>query len=206
MRTGILVWDLPVRLFHWLLAVAILGAWVTHKMGTGAFGWHRWFGYASLVLVAFRVVWGFVGPRHARFTDFLRGPAAVWRYAHDWLSPRAVSAPRATIRSAAGWSSCSWCSLLLKVLPGSSLMTRSSAPALCMDTFPMRPATNSPRGIACWPTRCGMRSVCTFVAIAAYLVLRRENLIGPMITGRKSGSWVPADARQYRARAYGSRC
>ena len=88
---GTLVWDLPVRLFHWLLAAAILGAWVTHKMGTGAFAWHRWFGYACLVLVAFRIVWGFVGTCHARFADFLRGPAAMGRYARNWLSPRSVS-------------------------------------------------------------------------------------------------------------------
>jgi cytochrome b len=75
-----LVWDLPLRLTHWVLALTVTGAWATHYAGSRWFGWHRGLGYATLVLVAFRIAWGFVGTRHARFADFLRGPRVVLDY------------------------------------------------------------------------------------------------------------------------------
>jgi cytochrome b len=75
-----LVWDLPLRATHWLLVLAIAGSWATHYAGIEWFAWHRRFGYAALVLVAFRIVWGFVGTRHARFASFVRGPGAVLAY------------------------------------------------------------------------------------------------------------------------------
>jgi len=75
-----LIWDLPVRLFHWLLVVCIAGSWATHYAGVQWFTWHRRCGYAVLVLVAFRVIWGFVGTYHSRFRNFLRGPRAIVSY------------------------------------------------------------------------------------------------------------------------------
>lgn len=76
-----LVWDLPTRAFHWTLVACVAGSWMTHELGTQWFEWHERLGYATLVLVCFRIAWGFVGPRHARFSSFLRGPAAVADYA-----------------------------------------------------------------------------------------------------------------------------
>lgn len=84
-----LVWDLPIRLFHWLLVLALAGAWLTHELGVKYMDWHMRFGYGVIGLVLFRIVWGFAGPRHARFGDFLRGPGAVAAYARDWLAGRA---------------------------------------------------------------------------------------------------------------------
>lgn len=75
-----LVWDLPLRGFHWCLVLSLAGSWVTHELGVQWFEWHVRFGYVTLVLVGFRLAWGFVGPRHARFASFLRGPAAVLGY------------------------------------------------------------------------------------------------------------------------------
>lgn len=75
-----LVWDLPVRLVHWLIVLGVAGSWATHYAGIEWFAWHRRLGYAVLVLVAFRLVWGCVGTRHARFTSFLRGPRAILGY------------------------------------------------------------------------------------------------------------------------------
>lgn len=75
-----LVWDLPLRLTHWALVVSVAGAWATHYAGAEWFAWHRRLGYVTLVLVLFRLVWGFVGTRHARFAGFLRGPAVVLAY------------------------------------------------------------------------------------------------------------------------------
>jgi cytochrome b len=74
------VWDLPVRVTHWLLVLAVAGCWATHYAGIEWFAWHRRFGYVVLVLVMFRVAWGVLGTRHALFTRFVRGPAAILAY------------------------------------------------------------------------------------------------------------------------------
>jgi cytochrome b len=79
------VWDLPVRIFHWLLVAAFVGAFVTNKMGVAYFGWHVLCGYAVIVLVAFRIVWGIVGTRHALFRNFVRGPIETVRYTASLL-------------------------------------------------------------------------------------------------------------------------
>ncbi len=76
-----LVWDLPVRIFHWLFAASILASWGTAELGFSWMKWHIRLGYWMIGLLSFRVLWGFVGPRHARFTSFLKGPRSVWRYA-----------------------------------------------------------------------------------------------------------------------------
>ncbi len=72
------LWDLPLRVFHWSLVILIPLAWWTGEEGD--FDWHSWVGYSLLVLVSARIVWGFVGSRHARFTDFFKGPGAVVAY------------------------------------------------------------------------------------------------------------------------------
>lgn len=75
----ILVWDAPVRVFHWLMVLSFAGAYLTAES-------ERWrlvhvsLGYTLGGLVAFRLVWGLLGTRHARFSSFVRGPAAVMRY------------------------------------------------------------------------------------------------------------------------------
>lgn len=82
---GILVWDLPVRVFHWLLALSFAGAYVTAES-------ERWrlvhvtLGYTVGGLIVFRLLWGLIGTRHARFASFVRGPAAVLRYLRSLLS------------------------------------------------------------------------------------------------------------------------
>jgi cytochrome b len=84
---SVLVWDWPLRVFHWLLAASISVSFATHYLGIEWFEWHRRAGYVALVLVAFRLVWGLVGPRHSRFSSFMRGPRAVLDYVRG-RSPR----------------------------------------------------------------------------------------------------------------------
>ena len=88
-----LVWDLPLRLFHWLLVVCMAGSWLTHELGVEWFVWHVRIGYVTLVLVAFRIAWGVVGPKHARFASFLRGPGAVLAYLRGRTPPPAGHNP-----------------------------------------------------------------------------------------------------------------
>jgi cytochrome b len=71
------IWDLPTRLFHWLLALCVAGSLVSVQLGGNAIAWHFRFGYAILALVLFRVIWGWVGPRYARFASFPPDPAAA---------------------------------------------------------------------------------------------------------------------------------
>lgn len=79
------VWDVLLRAFHWSFAACFAGAWLTAES-------ERWrdvhvlLGYTMLGLVAFRLLWGIVGPRHARFANFVRGPAAVVRYLRSLLT------------------------------------------------------------------------------------------------------------------------
>lgn len=75
----VLVWDMPVRLFHWLMVLCFAGAYLTAE--TERFRLvHVTLGYTMAGLVAFRLIWGLMGTRHARFSSFVRGPGAVWRY------------------------------------------------------------------------------------------------------------------------------
>ena len=74
------VWDLPTRLFHWALALTIVGSVVSAKIGGNAMVWHFRFGYVVFGLVAFRVLWGLVGGRWSRFSSFIYAPGTVLRY------------------------------------------------------------------------------------------------------------------------------
>lgn len=81
-RAAVRVWDPLVRLFHWSLAACVFGAFLVEDGDTP----HRVLGYIALGLVAFRILWGFVGTRHARFRDWVRGPHAVRTYLRERLS------------------------------------------------------------------------------------------------------------------------
>ena len=83
----VLIWDAPVRVFHWLMVLSFAGAYLTAES-------ERWrlvhvtLGYTMAGLVAFRVLWGLIGTRHARFASFVRGPSAIARYLRGLVSGR----------------------------------------------------------------------------------------------------------------------
>lgn len=79
------IWDLPVRLVHWLLVLSFAGAYLTNWLGIAWFQYHEWFGYTVIVLVVFRILWGFFGTWHARFLNFVRSPIETWRYTLNLL-------------------------------------------------------------------------------------------------------------------------
>ena len=80
------VWDPLVRVFHWSLVAGFATAFIVED---DLLGVHVWAGYLVLALVAVRLVWGLIGTRHARFSDFVRGPGAVLAYLRDVVSLRA---------------------------------------------------------------------------------------------------------------------
>ncbi|MGD9803271.1 MAG: cytochrome b/b6 domain-containing protein [Hyphomicrobiaceae bacterium] len=78
-------WDLPTRLFHWSLVVLIAAAYVSRHWGDANLVWHIWNGYAILVLIVWRILWGVLGSSTSRFSSFVYGPISAARYAMDFL-------------------------------------------------------------------------------------------------------------------------
>ena len=99
--TGHLVWDLPTRVFHWWLTLSLVASWITAEAGFEWTQWHIYLGYCALGLVLFRLMWGVVGTRHARFGSFLRGPFQVIRYARTL--PEASAPAYAGHNPLGGW-------------------------------------------------------------------------------------------------------
>ena len=77
-ESAIRVWDLPVRLCHWSMALAIPALWWTAE--NGEMGWHMRVGLFLLFVLTFRILWGVLGTRTARFAQFVKGPRTVWQY------------------------------------------------------------------------------------------------------------------------------
>lgn len=81
----VLVWDFPVRVFHWLLVVSFAGAWLTSESEAQQM-LHYAFGYSACLLVVCRLLWGIVGTRYARFSQFMKSPAETIRHFKSLLS------------------------------------------------------------------------------------------------------------------------
>lgn len=80
------VWDRFVRIAHWSLAACVLAAWITAESKLkSAEQIHEWLGYAALAVIALRFAWGWIGPRYARFGQFVAGPARTLAYAKALL-------------------------------------------------------------------------------------------------------------------------
>ena len=82
------VWDLPVRLFHWTLVILLVTSYFSGRAGGDWMKLHFWSGYAILTLLLFRIAWGFVGSTTARFSHFVKGPAAWFVYLKNFVTGR----------------------------------------------------------------------------------------------------------------------
>jgi cytochrome b len=183
----VLVWDLPVRIFHWLLALTVLGAWVTHELGVRYMEWHMRLGYLALGLVLFRIGWGFFGTRHARFGAFLAGPKAVAAYARDWIEGRVGT--RAGHNPLGGWAIIAMlASVAIQAVSG--LFNTDDI----LTTGPWRPAVSEAFADRMSAIHSINFDVLTglialhLTAISAYWLRSRINLVGPMLTGRKAAA------------------
>ncbi|WP_347989043.1 cytochrome b/b6 domain-containing protein [Methylomonas sp. AM2-LC] len=70
MKVSVHIWDWPLRLFHWLLVLVVVGSYITGKLGGSLTDWHGRLGSLALGLIIFRLIWGFIGTTHARFSSF----------------------------------------------------------------------------------------------------------------------------------------
>jgi cytochrome b len=93
------LWDWPTRLFHWSLVAVLPLAWWTAE--EGHYEWHEWLGYGVIVLVTFRLAWGFIGSQASRFRSFLRGPRQVMAYVGRGM--REGAEPSAGHNPLGGW-------------------------------------------------------------------------------------------------------
>jgi cytochrome b len=178
------VWDLPTRLFHWLLVVLVAVSFATGVIGGNAMTYHEYSGFAILVLLVFRIVWGFVGSRASRFSDFVKGPAAVWRYATALFR----GDPERCLghNPMGGWSVLA---LLLALLI--QVVTGLFANDDIITEGPLYMWVSKP--VSDWLTRVHRINRFLVVALVAthlsavlfYLWGKGENLIKPMITGKK---------------------
>lgn len=180
------VWDPLVRIFHWALVAAFATAFIVED---DLLGVHVWAGYLVLGLIAVRLVWGFVGPRHARFTDFVRGPGQVLGYLRESLR---LAAPRHLGHNPLGGAMVV-ALLLLVGLTGLSGMALYGAQELSGPLAGLMSGTPPAVGEALEETHEVLANL-TLVFIAAHVAgvlfssfAHRENLILAMLTGRKRG-------------------
>jgi len=83
LKPTVKVWDLFVRVSHWLIVLLVASAWLSSEIGDAEFKWHSWNGYALFVLVLSRLIWGLVGSTTARYSDFLKAPKQAFIYLRD---------------------------------------------------------------------------------------------------------------------------
>jgi len=199
-QAKVLIWDLPVRVMHWGLALSVLGAWLTRELPGDWFKWHTAFGYAVLVLTVTRILWGWVGTRHARFANFVRGPRAIVAYLRgDWHP--------ATDGRAAGHNPLG----ALMIVAFLAMLLAQAVSGLfandqVLETGPLFgyvDSGTSDRLTTLHKQLFDGLLVAIVVHVAAalfYLWYRRENLILPMITGRKPAAGLAAGAPIERSR------
>jgi cytochrome b len=192
------VWDLPTRAFHWTLVLLFIFSFATVKIGGDWMVWHERSGMAILTLIAFRLIWGFVGGEHARFASFVRGPGVTIRYALDTLRGGGA---RTLGHNPLGAGSV--IALILSV--GTQAVTGLFVDDEIVNRGPLANQVSST--VVAWATsihRWNEKVMIALVllhiaAILFYLIKKKDNLVRPMISGEKDWDG-PADP----TRAHGS--
>jgi cytochrome b len=188
------VWDVPTRVFHWLLVGLVAFSLYTGLVGGfREMGWHVKSGYAILALVLFRIVWGVIGSRHSRFTDFVRGPFAVFAYARDLL--RNASTGTIGHNPLGGWSVMAMlASLLVQAGTGlfsnDDILTEGPLASLVSKSVSDQITAVHDANAVILMVLIGVH----LSAIAFYALVKRENLVRAMITGRKPATPDAPDA------------
>lgn len=178
------VWDLPTRLFHWLIVVLVTLCVLTGKIGVNAMEAHTVCGYGMLTLLLFRLVWGVGGGYHARFAAFVRGPASVIRYVSGMMTK---AAPRYLGHNPlGGWSVLAMLTALL-LQAGTGLFANddifTEGPLYALITKATSDLLTRVHKFNAGVV--GFLVAVHVLAILFYLIVKRDNLVTPMVTGRK---------------------
>jgi len=179
------VWDPATRLFHWLLvSLVVVNIYTGLTGGLNEMKYHVLSGQAILALVLFRLAWGFVGSRRSRFSDFVRGPKAVLAYARGLMS--GATAASIGHNPLGGWSVMAMlASLLVQAVTGlyanDDIFTEGplarTVTKATSDTLTVIHDINSKVLFVLIAVH--------LMAVFGYLIVKHENLIKPMVTGRK---------------------
>ena len=184
-----LIWDLPLRIFHWSFAITILASWYTSEQEGEMVELHMQLGFVALALIAFRILWGIIGPKHARFSQFIPSPKTLISYLH----------PAKESKSAPGHNPLGALMVVLMIV----LITLQAVSGLFIndDIFSSGPYYGSIGN--------DLEKVMAFIhhntfdfmiaaialhlgAIAYYWRIKKQNLVLPMITGKKTANQVSA--------------
>jgi cytochrome b len=180
------VWDVPTRVVHWSMVLLIAFSWWTAEYGE--LEWHRWSGYSLTALVLFRLYWGFFGGSTARFSHFLRGPRAV----ADYL--RGNPAQVAGHNPLGAWSVV----LLLALLATQIVLGLFAVDVDGLESGPMSSLVSFETGRAAaeWHETVFYALLAIIavhiLAVFFYLIVRKQNLIGSMFTGKRTLDGAPA--------------
>jgi cytochrome b len=178
----VLVWDIPVRVVHWLIVALVAAAYVTWRLNWMV--WHEWIGDAVLALLIFRLSWGFLGSETARFSRFIASPRTVLQHLKHSL--RREPDHQVGHNPAGGWMVL----LLLTLL----LLETLSGIYIANDIADEGPLTEH---VPAWAANAIASSHAIFwdvllaaialhvLAIAGFAAIKGQNLLRPMITGTK---------------------
>jgi cytochrome b len=191
-RSKLRVWDLPTRLFHWTLVVLVVVQVVSVTWGPGwnkEFNWltlHFWCGYVILALLLFRIGWGVVGSTTARFGHFVKGPSAGIAYLRGMFATKAE--PEIGHNPVGGWMVVALIlGLLLQIVTGlfatDTDLGYYAGPLakLVSDGF----SSGATKIHTYWINVLYVMVALHVSASLFYLVVKRQNLIGPMFSGNK---------------------
>lgn len=174
------VWDLPTRVVHWAFVVGVAFSWWTGE--TGRLEWHRWSGYTLLGLVLFRLYWGLVGASTARFAHFIRGPRAIVAYLRGQAAATIGHNPLGALSVLA----------LLGLLLTQIALGLFAVDVDGIESGPLSLYVSFETGRACAEWHDAVFDVLLVlvalhvVAVVYYLLFKRQNLIGAMVTGRRA--------------------
>lgn len=190
-KVRVRVWDGPTRIAHWLM-VGLFGlSWWTGE--TGRLQWHRWSGYVLLGVLVFRICWGFVGSSTARFAQFLRGPRAIV----DYLRGRWALAPGHNPLGALSVL------VLLLLLLAQIVLGLFAVDIDGIESGPLAVHVSFETGRICarWHHRVftaleGFVAL-HVVAVAYYLLVKKDNLVGAMFSGKRGYESQPAEPVEF---------
>ena len=200
---AIRVWDLPTRVFHWVLALTLVGSVLSAKIGGEMMVWHFRFGFTVFALILFRLTWGLVGGRWSRFLSFLPTPGRIARYLRG--------APRAGEHLDVGHNPLGALSVLaLLALLAVQVGTGLVADDEISNTGPLYRFVSGGTSLAAtaWHKGWGqwglLALIATHLAAIAFYRWRGQHLVGPMLSGDKllpSGTPASTDSAATRTLA-----
>ena len=178
LRLPMPIWDLPVRLFHWLLPILVIISYVSVK--TDSMTLHLLSGYAMAALLIFRIVWGFIGSDTARFSHFVRSPLAAIRHASRIF--RREHDNTVGHNAAGGWMVLGLLALLaVQVCANDDGATEGPLMKFISKGLSDQLSKAHDVNFTLLMIAVGLH----ILAVIAYAVFKKHNLVRPMITGRK---------------------